>query len=540
MSAMGELGLVSSPGFIERFLKTNRRLKGSMSLDRDRWEEVFSFDDFSINHQIEREILSLHLRYEKRRYNYESDDSDRASFRAEFDATFDLARIIAEPEPRTPLQEMRSWPRQLHALLVDEMHDMNFAMFTIVKTLLETTTAYFCGVGDRDQVIFSNHGAEERFMSRNTDYGDRKIASLPLTTCYRFGASVAMAASGLAGGKKYTVKSGLDTQLSREFYTESGDSDCAALAMIEILRWKRENSHDVSNIAVLLRHSWQSVDIENTLIEAKIFYETHGFDSYLMQPEVLLIRALHAIGTRDYSKLGTKALRERMVETLVFFFGVELSHEESEKESFKEKMRIAKKAALEDGDMGLFIEHVLLKNCSEKIERRVAGAISAFQSRASHKMDFKVILDSIEIDRWVEEVFIEQQRKKDARKYFNALGKLADKHNTIEGFFAILNGYEKSKEVTSNSENTQNLRASNLKRNTLKLALISEVKGLEFDNVLIPHLEDGIFPSQMAFSSKEEENLLYVAMTRAKKNLTLLISKSMPSPLLINNVSQQA
>jgi DNA helicase II / ATP-dependent DNA helicase PcrA len=383
-SAMGELSLANSPGFIERFLKTNRRLKGSMSIDCDRWEEVFNFDDFSINHQIDREILSLHLRYEKRRYNYESDDFDRAVFRAEFDATFDLARTIAEPAPRTSLHEIRSWPRQLHALLVDEMHDMNFGMFTIVKALLQTTAAHFCGVGDRDQVIFSSHGAEERFMSRHTDYGDREIASLPLTTCYRFGEPVAMAASGLAGDKKYTVQAGLATKLSREFYTDFGESDCSALAMTAISHWKRQNSYDASNIAVLLRHSWQSVEIENALIEAKIFYETHGFESYLVQPEVLLIRALHAIGTRDYSKLGTRALRERMIETLVFFFGIELSHNESEKESFEEKMLIAKRAALEDGDMGLFIEHVLLKNCSEKIGRRVSGAISSFKSRASH------------------------------------------------------------------------------------------------------------------------------------------------------------
>lgn len=49
-------------------------------------------------------------------------------------------------------------------------------------------------------------------------------------------------------------------------------------------------------------------------------------------------------------------------------------------------------------------------------------------------------------------------------------------------------------------------------------------KGLEFDHVVIPYLNEGVIPHKKAFlpeELEEERRLLYVAMTRAKKNLLM-------------------
>jgi DNA helicase II / ATP-dependent DNA helicase PcrA len=527
--AMEELSMPNAPDFIEGFLKISRLRKGSMDIDRAKWADDYRLEEFAENFGVSRDILRLYSRYEKIRYDRESDDFDHAVFRSNFDATYDLAWLLADPEQRTPLHEMLSWPRHLNALLVDEMHDMNFAMSIIVKSLLATTSAQFCGVGDRDQVIFSNNGAEEKFMSRHADYGDRVVTLLPLTTCHRFGLQLAKIAARLAGGKKYAAQPGLETRVMQKLYAETGELGCKTLLMAQITQWKKENSNDMSNVALLLRHSWQSVEIENALIEKGIYYSTHGFQSYFIQPEVLLIRALHAIGTRDYTKLGTETLRRRMIETLIFFFSVELPREESEKETFAYRLNIAREAAVREGDMRLFIENILLKNCSEKVRFRVNQAISIFEKKTSAQNDFNEILKAIEIEHWVEEVFIEKQRKKDATAYFNALRSLSSQYKNIEAFLALLNDYENKQELSSLSENTQYLRASNLRRNTLRLALVSEVKGLE-----------GVFPSDTAHSAQEERNLLYVAMTRAKKNLTLLICEKRPSRFLVTDSNAMA
>ena len=50
-------------------------------------------------------------------------------------------------------------------------------------------------------------------------------------------------------------------------------------------------------------------------------------------------------------------------------------------------------------------------------------------------------------------------------------------------------------------------------------------KGLEFDTVFLPDLNEGMLPSRKSTSPEaieEERRLLYVAMTRAKKRLELL------------------
>jgi DNA helicase-2/ATP-dependent DNA helicase PcrA len=66
-------------------------------------------------------------------------------------------------------------------------------------------------------------------------------------------------------------------------------------------------------------------------------------------------------------------------------------------------------------------------------------------------------------------------------------------------------------------------------------------KGKEFDNVIILDANDGIWPIKMAQSQEQleqERRLFYVAFTRAKKRLTILVNQSMlgqtatPSPYI--------
>ena len=61
------------------------------------------------------------------------------------------------------------------------------------------------------------------------------------------------------------------------------------------------------------------------------------------------------------------------------------------------------------------------------------------------------------------------------------------------------------------------------------LMTVHSAKGLEFDNVFIIGLEEGIFPHSNSFESQdgieEERRLCYVAITRAKKRLWLINAK---------------
>jgi DNA helicase-2/ATP-dependent DNA helicase PcrA len=63
---------------------------------------------------------------------------------------------------------------------------------------------------------------------------------------------------------------------------------------------------------------------------------------------------------------------------------------------------------------------------------------------------------------------------------------------------------------------------------TVTIMTIHAAKGLEFDNVFLPGWEEGVFPSQRAIdegglaSLEEERRLAYVAITRARRQCTIL------------------
>lgn len=66
-------------------------------------------------------------------------------------------------------------------------------------------------------------------------------------------------------------------------------------------------------------------------------------------------------------------------------------------------------------------------------------------------------------------------------------------------------------------------------KDVVTLMTVHSAKGLEFDNVFLIGMEEGIFPHNNSFLDKsgleEERRLCYVAITRAKKDLWLVNAK---------------
>jgi DNA helicase-2/ATP-dependent DNA helicase PcrA len=114
-----------------------------------------------------------------------------------------------------------------------------------------------------------------------------------------------------------------------------------------------------------------------------------------------------------------------------------------------------------------------------------------------------------------------------ARKYASALARLAD----LEQLALLARGYESRgrflAELTLDPPaSTSDLAGPpSLDEDYLILSTIHSAKGLEWDAVYVLHATDGCIPSDMATGDpdelEEERRLLYVALTRARDELTL-------------------
>lgn len=529
-AAVRALDCAADDGIVERFLAAARRLKGSLARDRLRWDGLRLDADRAEDLGVELVLLRLFDAYERLR-DPRTDGADRPRFRGEFDATYDLARLLADPDSDTPLAEMGAWPRQVAHLLVDEMHDLNLAMFTILRALLQNPATRFCGVGDVDQVVHAGSGAEQRFMAPDVDLGaGRRAVFLPLTATRRFDRRLARAAGQLAG-KAYASDCPHPTRLACHACDDDGPGATAPRLLAELKDWQATAGGRLDGVAILLRHPYQSVAIENALVRAEIAYAPLGFESYLLQPEVLLVRALLAVAVGDFASLASESTRRRLVRALVFFCGVELSFEGSERESPEERLAEAVDHVARDAaSLAPFFDYQVLQRGDPAMARRLRAAIAVAREVEGPAM-FPRLLEALQMETLVRNVFVEQARRADALAYMAGLAQAAREFTSAGEFFEGLNRAE-TRALGDAGPLRQAARSAALKRSTLTLATVAAVKGLEFDHVMLPGLRQGEFPAVLGTTDREERNLFYVGITRARRALTLFVSASRPSSLV--------
>jgi DNA helicase-2/ATP-dependent DNA helicase PcrA len=99
----------------------------------------------------------------------------------------------------------------------------------------------------------------------------------------------------------------------------------------------------------------------------------------------------------------------------------------------------------------------------------------------------------------------------------------------IEEFIGSLSDFNNITEFLEYASLVESRDDAN-KQDAVTVMTVHAAKGLEFDLVFIPGLEDGIFPSGRSVEERngleEERRLMYVAITRAKKELVLSFAKT--------------
>ena len=406
---------------------------------------------------------------------------------------------------------LESYQERFKYIMVDEYQDTNTAQFELIR-LLALKYQNLCVVGDDDQSIYKFRGANI-YNILNFEHHFPDATVIKLEQNYRSTQNILDAANAVIAnnqGRKekrlWTDNGAGDKITFEQLDTAAEEADFVAR---DIARRVRKGEYQYKDCAILYRTNAQSRLFEERFITANIPYKIFGGVNFYARKEVKdLLAYLKTIdnGQDDLAVRRIINIPKRGIGA-ASINKVALYAQEQEI-SFYDALCVAEqvpglgKAATKIRPFVLFIQ-------SMKAKAKLLSVADLLQ-------------EVIETTGYVRELEAEGTDEAEAR--IENIDELISKAvDYAEGEEApTLNGFLENvalvADIDSFDENSD----------YVVLMTLHSAKGLEFPNVYLAGLEDGLFPSYMSITSdnsqaeiEEERRLAYVGITRAKKNLTI-------------------
>ena len=406
---------------------------------------------------------------------------------------------------------LASYQDRFRYIMVDEYQDTNTAHFELIR-LLALKYQNLCVVGDDDQSIYKFRGANI-YNILNFEHHFPDATVIKLEQNYRSTQNILDAANAVIAnnqGRKekrlWTDNGAGDKITFEQLDTAAEEADFVAR---DIARRVRKGEYQYKDCAILYRTNAQSRLFEERFITANIPYKIFGGVNFYARKEVKdLLAYLKTIdnGQDDLAVRRIINIPKRGIGA-ASINKVALYAQEQEI-SFYDALCVAEqvpglgKAAAKIRPFVLFIQ-------SMKAKAKLLSVADLLQ-------------EVIETPGYVRELEAEGTDEAEAR--IENIDELISKAvDYAEGEEApTLNGFLENvalvADIDSFDENSD----------YVVLMTLHSAKGLEFPNVYLAGLEDGLFPSYMSITSdnsqaeiEEERRLAYVGITRAKKNLTI-------------------
>ncbi len=401
--------------------------------------------------------------------------------------------------------------RKFRYVLVDEYQDTNHAQYVLVS-LLAGGSGNLCVVGDDDQSIYRFRGAtienilsfEEQFANTETIRLERNYRST--TNILNVANSVIKNNTGRKGKNLWTDVN--DGPLPLVFKANNEQEESAFVAD-EIIAAKA-NGANFSDCAVLYRINAQSMQLENAFRRRAIPYRIIGGMRFFERAEIKDILSYLCIIANPADTLRL----ERIINVPARKIG-------------DKTVDTVKQLALRDG----VIPFEVLRRANDYPElSRSATPLIAFAEMIDELRDKA---SSVKISE-LYDLLLEQSgyvAALSAKNDFESEGRIENimelKSNIVE--------YEKEEDATLSGFLEEvslftDLDKYNADDDCVTLMTIHSAKGLEFPQVFVCGLEEGMFPSLRSFDSpeeiEEERRLFYVATTRAKRALFMTYART--------------
>ena len=404
-------------------------------------------------------------------------------------------------------------------LLVDEYQDTNFSQYRIVKAFA-AGHRNLCVVGDDDQSIYGWRGAEvEHILAFGKDWPDAKIVRLEDN--YRSTAAIIDHANTLIKFNSTrhdkilrAARPGGEPPAIHQFETETME---AQEVVREISKRLTMQGREPRDFAILFRTNEQPRPFETALREAKLPYVLVGGMSFFDRKEVKDVLAWLRLLDDEPDEISVL----RVINTPPRGIG-KSSVEKLLNHSIKQKVPI----------WDLIVGHAprpslnAATNKGLDLMAHVVNSVKAVAATSSLVDTARKLIATSNYQTEVNRIYPDpedrQTRWNVVEQMVNAIGEYeqtARKPSLTQFLDKLLLG----------DQDTDNEKEKQLKKNAIALMTMHSAKGLEFPEVYLVGLEEGILPHLRSLELDEagvpeERRLCYVGVTRAEERLTLSMS----------------
>ena len=356
-------------------------------------------------------------------------------------------------------------------------------------------------VGDNDQAIYAFRGANyKNILNFEKDYPDCKV--IMLEENYRSTQNILDAANSVIKHNKMRKDKNLwcnnDIGSKVKYIKTDSDKDECTYVTDKIKELHNDNNVNYEDIAILYRTNAQSRLIEEEMLKNGIPYRIVGSFYFYNRKEIKdLICYLRLINnpSDDVSLLRVintpkRGIGDKTIENLT---------------NIAVEKGIPLFEAISSG-RELNFKNMILNMRKECESLTLTGMVDLVLNESGMKKEY------------TEDKTLESEIRLENLEEFKSITKNYEEEFGVISLTDFLNEVAIVSDISEHQENG----------NRVNLMTIHAVKGLEFDNVFIIGMEEGIFPHYNSINEgtvaaiEEERRLCYVAITRAKKNLWLL------------------
>ena len=414
-----------------------------------------------------------------------------------------------------PLKLFKEFPDRLEKyrdkfqyVLVDEYQDTNKPQFEFIYSLSHKHKNIFV-VGDDDQSIYGWRGADiSNILNFREAFGESHIEKLEQN--YRSTNNILQAA--------WSVVSKNTNRSDKKLWTENGSGEL--INLIESFDDRHEAKQiyskvlsfkdNLNQVAILYRTNSQSRVIEDRLRVGGIPYQIIGGVKFYDRKEIkdilayirFLVNSNDSISFDRVINFPPRGIGNTTVSRINEYYN-------QSSKSYIEALNN--------------LDEIKLGQKQKSSIKDFLKVISGYQLKLNNEKGSEIVKSLIS-DLKIENYYL-KQKTDDA----------IDRWNNIQEF---INGIEEY-EINNPSSNLvdyleevsllTDIDKWNDSENKVTLMTVHSSKGLEFDNIIIAGLEDGLFPIIRTFEDdniEEERRLFYVALTRAKKVVNISYAKS--------------